>query len=263
MADASFHSTRLRCRLYLEAVLPTLAALVRFDPAARDLVSAHRFGIRFCVPGLPSKVAIFDGEHSGTENRKEVPTLSLWLPSAGQCVRLFSKTGFALPIPVGGFPVATNLGRFQQLTERMEAVLTPNESDLTDPDFLRIHVFLSLHLAVHALVPMLEEEPVGREVWTGLPEGVAEFAFARDQFPAMWLDARGNRPVAGWGPSPEPPRVSLEFKNEEAARLAMASRLDSLAALGRGDLVLRGFVPMADALDLVMQQIQAYLLPAS
>jgi hypothetical protein len=201
------------------------------------------------------------GAGATTESVAGVPVLNLWLASASQCVSLFSKSGLAIPVPVGGWQVLPKMPLFQKLTDRLQAVLQPSDADLADIHFLRAHVFCSLHLAIHALPAMLELDPEGIPVLSSAPKGVAEFIFHSELFPKLWLDLRGDRPVAGTGAAPAAPLVSLDFRNDEAARLAMANQLDGLAALGLGDLVLEGYVPLADGLDLVMARIQPYLTP--
>jgi hypothetical protein len=256
-------SSRLTARLYLEAVLPTLAALPGVDDEAATLIREERFGIRFQTSSGSSGTICFENGKSSSTPIPHVPVLKLWLASDNQCVRLFSKRGLALPLPIGGWTVLPKLPTFQKLADRMEKLLQPEPSELENPKVLQAHVFLSLHLAIHALVPMLERDPVGIKTRSTLPKGIASFRYRSESFPELWIDLRGDRPVAGTGTPPASPLVTLDFRNDEAARLAMANQLDSLAALGRGDLALNGFVPFADGLDLVMQRIQPYLLPAS
>jgi len=253
--------SRLTARLYLEAVLPTLAALPREDDEA--LIREECFGIRFLTASGVSCTVCFDKGKASSTPIPNAPLLKLWLASDDQCVRLFTKRGLALPLPIGGWTVLPKLPVFQKLADRMESILKPDPSELENEKVLQAHVFLSLHLAIHALVPMLELDPVGSKTRSTLPKGIASFRYRSESFPELWIDLRGDHPVAGTGAPPAHPLVTLHFKNDEAARLAMANRLDSLAALGRGDLALSGFVPFADGLDLVMQRIQAYLLPAS
>ncbi|MEM6883985.1 MAG: hypothetical protein AAF571_03070 [Verrucomicrobiota bacterium] len=257
---------RLIARLYLEAVLPTLSPLIQFDRTAKDLIDGQHFGVRFDAGDRLEGRIVFDtnspaGAGATTEAIDGVPVLNLWLPSASQCVRLFSKSGLALPIPVGGWQVLPKMTLFQQLTDRLEAVLQPDAEALSDETFLRHHVFCSLHLAVHALPAMLELDPEGKSVLSSAKKGIAEFKYHPDTFPSLWLDLRSDHPIAGTGKPPASPLVTLNFCNDETAVQAMANRLDGLAALGRGDLVLEGFVPLADSLDLVMARIQPYLKP--
>lgn len=257
---------RLTARLYLEAVLPTLVPLVRFDSTAHDLITGQRFGVLFDAGDQLAGRIVFDmdspaGAGTTTQPVEGVPELKLWLLSASQCVKLFSKSGIAVPIPIGGWQVLSRMPLFQQLTDRLEAVLQPEPAALEDTELLRTHVFCSLHLAVHALPAMLELDPEGKSVRASAKPGIAEFRFRPEQFPPLWLDLRGEKPVAGIGKPPAAPLVTLHFCNDAAAVQAMANQLDGLAALGRGDLVLEGFVPLADSLDLVMARIQPYLAP--
>jgi hypothetical protein len=233
------------------------------DDEAATQIRNERFGIRFQTPSGSSGTVCFDNGESSPGPIPHVPLLKLWLASDDQCVRLFSKRGLALPIPIGGWTVLPKLPIFQKLADRMESILKPETSDLENQKVLHAHVFLSLHLAIHALVPMLECDPVGMKTRNTLPKGIASFRYRPESFPELWIDLRADRRVAGTGTPPAHPLVTLQFKNDEAAQLAMANQLDSLAALGRGDLALSGFVPFADGLDLVMQRIQPYLLPAS
>ncbi|MEM6823120.1 MAG: hypothetical protein AAF558_14405 [Verrucomicrobiota bacterium] len=246
-------------RLYLEAVLPTLAPLCRYDSKAATMIENETFGVRFALASGEHGSISFHDNQASSGNGTNVSQLNLLLPTAAQCVSLFSKKGLAIPIPLGGWSVLPKMGLFQKVTDRLEAVLQPDPADLEDPDFLAIHAHCSLFLAVRALVVLLELDPEGQKLLPKLPKGIAVFRYRHEKFPDQWIDLTSNTPQAGEGELPGPALVTLEFKTDQTAQLAMANRLDSLAALGKQEMVLTGYVPFADSLDLVMKRIQPYL----
>ncbi|MGF1679251.1 MAG: hypothetical protein ACFCUX_08660 [Candidatus Methylacidiphilales bacterium] len=252
--------TTLKARLYLEAVLPCLTALVKHDPASSLLIKQDPFSVEISCGGGYHGVALLDASSS---DRSNLPNIHLHLPTAAQCVNLFTQSGFALPIPLKGWTHFGRMRDFKTLSTRLQNLLQPDKAAMQDAEVVALHVHLSLRLAVSALVPMLEYDPEGITTRASLPKAVAEFLYRPDRYGALWLDLRGPRPVMGSGEPPERARVTLEFCNDPTAILAMSNQLDGLAALGRGDLKLSGFVPMADGLDLVMSRIQAYISPSA
>jgi hypothetical protein len=59
--------------------------------------------------------------------------------------------------------------------------------------------------------------------------------------------------------SPRPADVTVTFHDEPAALAALRGELDEMAATGRGDLIVRGLIPLAETLGLVMARAEEYI----
>jgi hypothetical protein len=76
---------------------------------------------------------------------------------------------------------------------------------------------------------------------------------------SIWIDWDGEVLNAGWGEVPRRADAVLEFTSGTIAYLAFSKSLDELASIGRGDLILRGMIPLADGLNGVMNRVDFYL----
>ena len=76
-----------------------------------------------------------------------------------------------------------------------------------------------------------------------------------------WMEVRPGAVRWGAGESPAAVDVEITFRDEATAAAALRGQLDQLAALGRGDIVVRGLVPLAEKLGLVMDRLDLYFRP--
>ncbi len=74
-----------------------------------------------------------------------------------------------------------------------------------------------------------------------------------------WVDWRDGAVEWGRGRAPRSPDVTVSFGNEQIALAALRGELDELAAIGAGDLVVRGQVPLAETLGAAMARADVYL----
>ena len=59
--------------------------------------------------------------------------------------------------------------------------------------------------------------------------------------------------------APNAPDVRIEFRDSDVALAAIDGSLDRLAATVTGEVLVRGMVPLADALGRVMERVSACL----
>ncbi len=260
----------LKARLNLHAVLPNLEDVVRDDPEMRALVSDARITVRFVVARGPSAyVRLCEGACVVREGSPGTDTATspvvLFFASPAQLNRMFDGAGD--PIPVWGFTHLGFLkGPFTQLTERMAYYLQPTDELLAHEGYLAMNTRLTLNTAAFAVPQLLDGDPdcaaLRHAIGTGvvvlkvLPDGPAvslEFG------PGSGSGAGTARATKGELPSPDALvllpglRVANDFLN---------GKLDTFAAVARGDVQVWGRVDMVDALALVLDRVGKYLQPA-
>ena len=246
-------------RLHLKAVFPTLAALVRLDDGARALLAGQCFGVRLTTrSGLSTRLDFRDGDVQVNSDNAGRRALELFFLSDRHLNRIFSGAGFSMPIPVRGFSHLGRLRVFSKLTDRLQRILTASRRDLVDHQLLEIHTGLLLGELIPSAIAQLVECDESCRQW------LAPYSDALIQFEVVggkssWIRFHRNGAVYGSGSAGELPDVIISFRDREVALSAIHGELDSLAALGKGQVTVRGLIPLADALDRVLERLSFLL----
>jgi len=88
-------------------------------------------------------------------------------------------------------------------------------------------------------------------------DGCAQFMVMPDG-PSAYIEVRDQKlyPAKGLAKSPS---VELEVQDMKIAYGMLGGDLDTMAAIGRGEIVLRGFIPLFGDLSYIMGRIEQYL----
>jgi hypothetical protein len=77
----------------------------------------------------------------------------------------------------------------------------------------------------------------------------------------VWFDHGSADHAAGWSEPPRRPDVRIVFGDMDVAYAAMRDEIDSMAAVGTGQIKIDGLIPLADGLNFVMERLRVYLQP--
>jgi hypothetical protein len=245
----------LLAALHLEAVLPALALLAPHDAGLRCAAAGFRsFAVALSVRGAaaPRRLAFAADGGITTANAAQPGDLQLWFPSAGQFLRVINQQP-ALLLPLGGWSSLGQIGRFAAAGRRLDKLLRdPRESPA-------LFAYGNLAVGLAAVAVWLRLHPDGAERRARLGEGVATFACPALPAP-LWLDLRTL--TSGIGPAPRPPVTEVTFADLPTLMAELEHRLDTLAALGGGELRIRGHLPVAERLGLVLHEVSRLLNPS-
>ena len=134
---------------------------------------------------------------------------------------------------------------------------------LATPEGRRLHARLSLIAAGLGLRPLADGDEVARKTLRSLPLGLAAFSIEGDHGATIWFDHGSADNAAGWGEPPRRPEVRVTFADMTIAYAVMRDEIDTLAAVGCGQIKVEGLVPLADGLSVVMERLRIYLQPVS
>ncbi len=248
---------RLLARLHLGAVLPALPRLAAHDDALRTAAAGRRdLPVVFTVRDLGAFALTFASD--GTVRHHPAPepppggALRLWYPNADAFVRGMNRQP-ALVLPTGGW---TRLGE----RRRIEAAAARFETLLRAPEVSpRLFAYGNLAVGLAAAAVWLRFHPQGPAHRRGLLDGVIVIGCA--ELPdSLWIDTRDL--TTGGGPPRRPPLTEITFRDLAVMRAELAHTLDSMAALGGGELRIRGHAPVAERLNLVLAEVDRLLNPA-
>ncbi len=261
---APFRRDATLAQLNLHAVLPALEDLVRLSPAAQRLVQKWNFSLRMQLAGGPAATLVSENGRLTVYRDAARPTmLVLLFLSAKQLNRTFQNQKAWPPLPVAGFWRLAQVRTFTALTKLLDQTLQPPPEALKEPEFRKLHVSLLFKVLVGAIPVVGSQDPTSRHSLGHTPPGLAEI-----RAPALdlvgWADwTQAGRLTSGIGPAPRPPDVVITFCDRETTDAALLGKLDPNAAVGLGKVEVRGLVPLADGLSLVMDRVETYLQPAA
>jgi hypothetical protein len=236
---------RLTAALYLRAVLPAFEELGRVSPRAQALIADWDCGVEFAVHGAEGATVNFqNGTVAVSPDRSLKAAISLLFLSPGQLAKMFAGK-FAAPLPRRGFWRVASLQRFLKISKILEQELEQ-------------HPRLLLSVALGSLAPLIEHDAHARAAMRDCPPGVVELCLpAHDLY--AWMEWRNGKISWARGRSAKPADAVVTFRDEATALAALRGELDELAAIGRGDLTLRGLLPLAETLGVVMALADNYI----
>jgi hypothetical protein len=242
-------------RLHLRAVLPTLAALVSLDEDARAIIAGRSFSVKLrTLSGVATRLDIHDGTISVNSEQTGRRALHLLFLDDRSVNKIFLGTGFSLPIPTAGFRYLLRLRTFARLADRLRRVL---DASSRQPDDAMLAA-LSADLLVANVLPACVTELARGDAETRRllePFGNALIALAIEGGPSSWMELRRDGAAHGCGAPDRLPDVCISFGDRRVARAAIRGELDSLAALGKGEMTVTGLIPLADALQRILDRL--------
>ncbi len=248
---------QIKANLNLYAVLKNLEDVVKYDQETASLAKDWRLSIQFSVKNGPAaSVAFKNGVCTVERGKCKGPSVRLYFKSAEHLNKMMD--GKANPIPLKGF---TKLGfltkEFPKATDRLEYFLKPNDELLKDPAYLSINTRLTLSTAAHAARELCLHDEVGKLNAAHIPDGTVLFKILPDGAAVHMIFRSGEIDVIK-GEVAKPSAMML-FRNEKVANDLLNGKLDAFAAIAAGDVMIRGRVPMVDALNQVLDRIGHYL----
>ena len=89
--------------------------------------------------------------------------------------------------------------------------------------------------------------------------GLACFTIEGAQNSTVWFDHGPDACDAGWGEPPREPDVAISFVDYAVAFGALREEIDTIAAIGAGQIKVAGLIPLADGVNLAMERLSDYL----
>ena len=247
----------VKAHLNLHAVLPNLEELVAFDPEMVQLVASWNITIAFAVRNGPSAhVSIHNGVCRVRPGPAERADVKLWFKSPQHLNAMFD--GQANPIPIKGLTRLRFLSKeFPKLTERLEYYLRATDDVLADQRVFDFVTKCMLYTGIFGLAELAPLSPDVADLSAHTPDGTAEFKVLPDG-PSVHLAHKNGSYRACKGPA-DAPNVRMQFRDHRVCNDLLNGKVDAFAALGRGDVVITGFLPLADSLNAMLEYLEPYL----
>ncbi|MGE9294884.1 MAG: hypothetical protein ACQKBV_01140 [Puniceicoccales bacterium] len=251
----------LQLRLFLHAVFPTLDGVIKASPHAQGLLRDNAFSVCFkSLSGVRASYHFTEGGCDYVSGDSQQSGIGLLFLTDAQAVATFLEKKTFPPIPTRGFSALSKMNTFTALAKEMQDWLKPGDDRLQDEDFREKFAMFSLGLALRGVTQLCAHERKGREQLASGPQGLVSFQIGEDGEP-VWLLLRRHELASGEGDLPEEPAARVVFRNSEIAARAVRDEIDSIAAVGRGDIMVQGIAPLADHANALMERVQSFVDP--
>jgi hypothetical protein len=240
----------------LYAVLGTLENLCELAPEAESILTNKKpISIGFEVKGGPSATITFSKGRCRMEQGCAKCDVKLPFSSCEKFNGLIDGT--VTPIPSKGFHhIGFLLKDFTKLTDLLNKYMRPDPADLEDEDFFRISTTLMTYTIAVAIAQIGNNDEIGKFSASNMVDG--EIAFSIKNGPSATVRVKDHRLLALKKPS-ESPRAVMEFANIKLARDLFDGKVNAIACIGTGDIVMKGMISMLDNLNRILDRVALYL----
>lgn len=240
----------------LYGVLGTLENLCELAPEAQSILTNKKpISVGFDVKGGPKATITFANGKCRMEQGCSKCDVKLPFSSCEKFNGLIEGT--TTPIPTKGLiHVKFLLNDFIKLTDLLNKYMRPDPADLEDPDFFRISTSLLLYTITVAIAQIGNNDEIGKFSADHMVDG--EIAFSIKDGPATTIRVKDHR-LLGIKKPCESPRAIMEFSSIELARALFDGKVNAIACVGSGDIVMRGMISMLDNLNRILDRVALYL----
>jgi len=247
----------VKANLNLYAVLKNLEDLTIHDKEMKELINSWDLSIQFIVRNGPK--AFIEFKKGGCivgQGRYKSPSIILYFFSPLHLNKMFDGT--ASPIPLKGLSKIRFLTKeFPKLTDRLSYYLKPENELLKNNDYLKLNTIMLMNTAAFALPEIANLDSTGRIIASHMPEGIIEMKILPD-FHSVNITFGSGRISARKGKAIKPSAV-MAMKNVQVANAFLNGKTDPFTAIAAGDVVIKGIIPMLDAISLMLDRIPEYI----
>lgn len=250
MADSL---VKARCNLF--AVLRGIEYLLEKDDECTAMVKGTDFSIQFIVKNGPvGNLSIKSGKALMQEGRHKSSIL-LYFTSPEHFNKMID--GKANPIPLKGLTKLSLLtGPFTKLTDKLSYYLKPEENQLENSDYFKINTELTAYTAFFALAEIANYDQMGKMSGQSIPDGIIQIQV--DGGIGVQIKVEKGKLACSKGHHKDP-RAVLSFADLEAAHQLLNGMLDTFTGLGNGKIAMKGYIPMLDNMNPILDLIPQYL----
>lgn len=246
-------------RLHLRAILPLLEDIAEYDPQVQELTKGWNAVIQFQLPGGdPAAALIFkQGRLEAVTEDCPGPKVTLTFNNPWELNDVFQGKSDKNPRPnLMALLHMAKLTKIDQVLGRLEHYLKPQDDLLNDRDAFAFCVKLSIYALTYGIREVGEYDPELNVISPGLPEGT--LAINVIDGPSSSVTVKNGKFFPAKGPAQKPNAI-LEICDLETAWAMIQGRLDIFAAVGGSKIKIRGFVPLLDGINPLMDRLSQYL----
>lgn len=239
------------------AIFGALENLCELDENARALLKNKKpISIGFDVKNGPKATLYFKNGYCRLEDGCS-PKATIKIPFAS-CEKFNGMIdGTVTPVPTKGLVhIGFLLKSFMPLTDLLTKYLRPDPKDLEDEKFFETSTKLMFYLITVALSQIGNQDEIGKFSASHIVDGDIKMAISGG--PAATLRVR-NHHLVTIKKAPEEYRAIMEFTSIKLARDLFDGKVNSVACIGEGTIIMGGMISMIDNVNRILDRVALYL----
>lgn len=255
MSDMTYTDTRTMAFINLYGVLGGLVALCDVVPEAKKILGKSTCSIGFDVKNGPSATLTFVGGRcilkDGVEN------CAIKLPFS-TCEKFNGMVnGTVTPIPTRGMTkLPFLLGKFKKLTDLLEQYLRPAPEKLEDEVFLKQSTAVMFRVIASAVAQIANHDKIGQASASYIVDGPIKLEI--EGLAKAALIAKDHK-LTFSDKMPKTYLSYMQFANVNVARDLFDGKINSVAAVGLGDVKIGGMISQIDNVNRILSRLELYL----
>ncbi|MCG8571978.1 MAG: hypothetical protein MJB14_17730 [Spirochaetes bacterium] len=239
----------------LFAVLRNIEYLAENDSETKKIIQNTNIAIQFNIKDGPSGNLSFQAEKAYVREGKHPCDIKLFFFSPHHFNQMMD--GKANPLPLKGLTKINFLtGPFAKIADRLKFYLKADKKALQDQSVYRANTEMTAYTAFFALSEIGNMDKNAQKNVRRIPEGIIEIGI--DHGIAIQIEAKEGRLVTKKGSLKEP-RAVLSFADLDVAHRLLNGRLDSFTGIATGQMRMKGFIPMIENMNPLLDQVASYL----
>ena len=255
MSDMKYTDAQTMAYINLYGVLGGLVALCDALPEARKILGKSACSIGFEIKNGPSATLTFVGGRcifkEGVEN------CAIKIPFS-TCEKFNGMVdGTVTPIPTRGVSkLPFLLGKFKKLTNLLEQYLRPTPEMLEDETFLKQSTAVMFRVIASAVAQIANHDKVGKASASYIVDGAIKLEIGG--FAKAALIAKDHT-LTFSDKVPKNVMSYMQFADVHVARDLFDGKINSVAAVGLGDVRIGGMISQIDNVNRILSRVELYL----
>lgn len=252
-------AVRVKAFVNLYAAMGTLEKFIELDAEAKNIAKQHNYVIRFQVKDGPDGVVVFkDGTAKVLPYDGQIKT-DIHLYCSGPEKFNAVVDGKGQPIPLKGiFKTLSFMGKpespFNVLTGRMGDIMRGKGIDT--PEKQKLSTQLAFYAMSAAIAQIGNEDEIGSLAMKRIAEGDISLEIKGAAYATI---TKKDGKLTCKFTKCEKPRAIMAFNSIEVAADLIGGKAGAMDCLSQGSLEMKGYVPMLDNLNKILNLVPKYL----
>lgn len=255
MSDMKYTDATTLAYINMYGVFGGLTALCDLVPEARKILGKSACSIGFDVKNGPSATLTFVGGRCILKDGTDGCAIRLPFSSCEKFNGMIDGT--VTPIPTHGISkLPFLLGKFKKLTSLLEEYLRPSPERLSDEDFLKKSTAILFRVIVSSVAQIANHDKVGRASASYITDGAIKLEICGLAEAALIAK---NHTLTFSPTVPKNIMSRMQFANVQTARDLFDGKINSVAAVGLGDVRIGGMISQIDNVNRILSRVELYL----
>lgn len=242
----------------LYGVLGALENLCALDAEAKAVVAGIKKPVAICfeVKGGPCRTFHFSKDGCRASEGDAGCTCKMQFASPAAFNRMIDEGKPGVPVKGVISLLSFLTGPFTKLTDRLAAVLRPDEAALADRAFFEENTLMTMYVIAGAISGLANSDSIAKISAENTPDG--DISLGIKNSVAVTIRVRDHVFTTIKAPA-ENPRALMEFADIDLANGLFNGKVSTINEMCKGNIRLAGVLSMVDNVNRILDRVSVYL----